>query len=96
MFKDIKEDELKSAASKPWLSEKVPQLNSDTANDICLKKEGALCVIYIAKDASSKNNDLVETLNSVQEKFSSKISRGINFYFMWLDASMEPDFFKLF
>jgi hypothetical protein len=41
-----------SAASKPWLSERVPQVTSDSADDICLKKEGALCVIYVAKDAA--------------------------------------------
>jgi len=46
VFKDDKED-LKSAASKPWLSDKLPLLTSDSANDICLKKEGSLCVIYI-------------------------------------------------
>lgn len=41
-----------SAASRPWLSERVPQVTSDSADDICLKKEGALCVIYLAKDAA--------------------------------------------
>jgi len=47
-----------SAASRPWLSEKVPQITSDSADDICLKKEGALCVIYVAKDAAeAKAND---------------------------------------
>jgi hypothetical protein len=49
-------DEVKSAASKPWLTEKIPQLTLDSANDICLKKEGSLCVIYIAKDGQSKND----------------------------------------
>lgn len=46
------EEQVVSAASKPWLSERVPQVTSDSADDICLKKEGALCVIYIAKDAA--------------------------------------------
>jgi hypothetical protein len=47
-----------SAASRPWLSDRVPQVTSDSADDICLKKEGALCVIYIAKDAATaKAND---------------------------------------
>jgi hypothetical protein len=46
----------KSAASKPWLNDKIPQLTLDSANDICLKKEGSLCVIYVAKDSESKDN----------------------------------------
>lgn len=47
------EEVVVSAASRPWLSEKVPQVTSDSADDICLKKEGALCVIYIAKNAAA-------------------------------------------
>lgn len=37
-------------------------------------------------------NELYQT----GQAFASKISRGINFYFMWLDASAEPSFFKMF
>mmetsp|Transcript_27254 Transcript_27254/g.26300 ORF Transcript_27254/g.26300 Transcript_27254/m.26300 type:complete len:254 (-) Transcript_27254:42-803(-) len=96
VFKDVKEDEIKSSASKPWLSEKVPAFNSDSANDVCLKKEGSLCVIYIVKDEASKNQEHQDSLYSVGQDFSSKISRGINFLFMYLDASKEPDFFKIF
>ncbi len=47
-------EEVKSSAGKSWLVEKVPELTSDSANDICLKKEGVLCVIYLSKDAASK------------------------------------------
>lgn len=47
------EDTVVSAASRPWLSERIPQVTSDSADDICLKKEGALCVIYVAKDAAT-------------------------------------------
>ena len=35
-------------------------------------------------------------LYEVGQSFSSKISRGINFHFMWLDASKEANFFKMF
>lgn len=35
-------------------------------------------------------------LYQLGQQFASKISRGINFYFMWLDASAEPGFFKMF
>ena len=61
----MKEDEVKSSASKPWLSEKVPSLNIDSANDICLKKEGALCVIYIIPNEQAKNSEHLENLYSV-------------------------------
>jgi len=89
VFKDTKEEEVKSAASKSWLSEKIPLMDSDSANDICLKKEGALCVIYLEKDEASKSQKDLDILDSVGSAFSSKISRGINFYFMRLDVSAE-------
>lgn len=58
VFKTNNEDAVVSAASRPWLSEKVPQITSDSVDDICLKKEGALCVIYIAKNAEqAKSNE---------------------------------------
>lgn len=56
------EEEVKSSAAKPWLNEKVPQLTSDSANDICLKKDGALCVIYIVKEASALQASVSEQL----------------------------------
>lgn len=46
---------VESAAAKPWLSDRVPQLTSDSADEICLKKEGALCVLYVVNDESQKN-----------------------------------------
>jgi hypothetical protein len=58
VFRTNNEESVVSAASKPWLTEKVPRITSDSADDICLKKEDALCVIYIAKDDQQvKNND---------------------------------------
>jgi hypothetical protein len=35
-------------------------------------------------------------LYEVGKSFDSKIGRGINFYFMWLDASAEKEFFNVF
>lgn len=35
-------------------------------------------------------------MNAVGQNFASKISRGISFYFMWLDATAEPDFSSIF
>ena len=46
---NAKENEPKqSAASKPWMTVSVPQMTKDSANDICLKKDGALCVVLVA------------------------------------------------
>ena len=35
-------------------------------------------------------------LYNAGQAFSSHISRGINFYFMWLDASQEKEFASMF
>jgi hypothetical protein len=71
-------------------------LTRDSGDDICLKKEGALCVIYIAANAASKDQSQLDQLYSTGQAFSSKISRGISFYFMWLDASQEQKFANMF
>lgn len=96
VFRNNNEDSAVSAASKPWLSERVPQMTADSADDICLKKEGALCVIYISKNKDAKDQNQLNEIYSIGQSFASKISRGINFSFMWLDASEEPGFFKMF
>jgi hypothetical protein len=98
VFRNNNEDQVVSAASKPWLSERVPQVTSDSVDDICLKKEGALCVIYVAKDAAQAkaNEQELSELYATGQKFASKISRGINFYFMWLDATAESGFGSMF
>jgi len=57
VFRDNNEEAVVSAASKPWLNDKIPQITSDSIDDICLKKEGALCVIYVAKDAETAKNN---------------------------------------
>ena len=98
VFRNNNEDQVVSAASKPWLSERVPQVTIDSVDDICLKKEGALCVIYLAKDAAQAkaNEQELSELYATGQKFASKISRGINFYFMWLDATAESGFASMF
>lgn len=94
---NAKENEPKqSAASKPWLTVSVPQMTKDSANDICLKKDGALCVILVTNSANQAEESTLAAMKSVGEGFASKISRGISFYFSWLDASTEPEFAKTF
>lgn len=54
-----------SSAAKPWLVVPVPKLAKDSANDICLKKDGALCIILVAKDEASLNNAHLDQMNAV-------------------------------
>lgn len=85
-----------SSAAKPWLVVPVPKLAKDSGNDICLKKDGALCIILVAKDEASLEQSMLDQLNAVGQNFASKISRGIQFYFMWIDQSQEPEFTSIF
>lgn len=60
------EDEpVESAASKPWLSQPIPYLSKESGNDICLKKDGILCVIYVLKSAADSDEEIVKNFLSV-------------------------------
>jgi len=85
-----------SSASKPWLIVNVPQMTQDSGNDICLKKDGSLCIIMVVKDAASVDKTAMEQIGLLGEEYESKISRGIAFRFMWLDASTETEFANIF
>ena len=85
-----------SSASKPWLITPVPQLTSDSGNDVCLQKGGVLCIVLVAKDANSIDQNILEQISSLGEEMESKISRGISFNFMWLDSSADKDFADVF
>ena len=71
-------------------------MSKDSANDICLKKDGTLCVIYVVADKSQSDPKLVADLEKLKEQFTSKIERGISFNFMRLDASAEQEFASVF
>ena len=40
-------------------------MTADSANDICLKKDGALCVVLFTKNKASLDQKLLDTLNAV-------------------------------
>ena len=90
------EEAVESRASRPWLSEAVPFLSKDSANDICLKKDGVLCVIYTVWSASQSDQAVINDMHYIKDLFTSKIGRGITFNFMRLDVSMEPGFASIF
>lgn len=71
-------------------------MTKDSGNDICLKKDGTLCVIMVVKDKASLDESKFDVLSNLNQQFDSKISRGISFLFSWLDASVEPEFAALF
>ena len=98
VFRGDTDEPIVSAASKPWLNDKMPLLTSDSGDDICFKKEGALCVIYVVKDASTLKDSQkqIDELYATGQQFASKISRGISFYFVSLDASAESAFAGMF
>ena len=74
----------------------MPFLSKDSANDICLKKDGALCVIYVLKTADASDDNIIKGFNAVQERFTSKLERGITFSYMRLDVTAESDFAAAF
>lgn len=90
-----KQEEVKSAATKMWLNMATPYLASDSANDICLKRDGTLCVIYVAPNMD-KSAEVDEIFRKVQANFQSKIERGISFNFMRLHTEHEPALAELF
>lgn len=93
---NAKENEPKqNAAAKPWLTVKVPQLTAESGNDVCLKKDGTLCVILLNKDGNIDQSH-IDIFDSVSQDFVSKISRGITFNFSWLDSAANSDFASIF
>lgn len=90
------EEAVESRATKPWLSEPVPYISKDSVNDICLKRDGVLCVIYVVPQASASDDGIIKAMGNVNEAFTRKIERGITFNFMRLDVSQEPNFASTF
>ena len=83
-----------SAATKPWLSEPLPELHQKSGDDLCFKKD-AVCVIYITNSAPSE--EVIKSLKEVQSTFQSQLdNRGVTFSFMWLNANEQEEFAKAF
>lgn len=87
---------VESAAVKPWLTQQIPFLSKDSGNELCLKKDGVLCVIYLVPSAAESDDKVLLSLNQVKELFTSKIERGIVFNFLRLDVTAESDFAQTF
>lgn len=70
----------------------MPYLSKESANDICLKKDGILCVMYVLKDKSASDDKVLEAFKNIQDRFTSKLERGITFSYMRLDTTAEAGF----
>jgi hypothetical protein len=93
-FGDVGKPEAENAASKTWMSEKLPQLHKDSSEDICFKKKG-LCVILLTKEKPS--DSLVDTISTVRDSFISNIDgRGVEFSFMWIDVNLHTEWPAIF
>ena len=92
--KDDGKDEGPKAASKPWLNEPLPFLNKDSGNDLCLVKDGTLCVMYVVPNAAASDQTVIDALQTVKVDFVANTESRIRFSFMRLDMSAEPELSK--
>lgn len=82
-----------SKADKPWLKETLPELNKNSANDICFKVEGVICVVVVSNGKpDSKTSNLVSEL---QDYLSPKINRGLKYKFSWIDFGLQQKFINI-
>ena len=77
---------------KPWLNEKLPELTKDSANEVCFKVDGIVCVILINKEKPSE--ELIGLFSNIQNWLSPKIDRGVKYKFGWINTSTQTEFAK--
>lgn len=74
---------------KPWLEDKFPELTKESANDICFKVDGSICVFIVNKEKPSQN--LEQMMLNIQAWLSPKINRGAKYKFGWINSSTQVD-----
>ena len=72
---------------KPWMTEKFPEYTKESAGTLCFNVDGALCVLIINKE--KPNDEIQNTMNSIQNWLNPKIGRGIKYKFGWLDSTKQ-------
>jgi len=77
-------------SEKPWLHEKLPELNKESGDDICFKAEGSVCVILINKETPDES--LINKFNALQNHLAPKIDRGIKYKFGWVNSTSQKSF----
>lgn len=81
--------------SRPWLNEKLPELNKDSANDVCFKVEGVICVVLLNNNGEESKVDsaLAEIMSDLQNHLNPKMDYGgIKYKFAWLNTKKQSDF----
>lgn len=94
-FFKVGEDKTKQTEStkedKPWLNEKLPELNSKSGNDVCFKVDGVICVVFISN--GKLNENLISLSTDLQNYLSPKIDYGGSKYkFSWINAETQKEF----
>ena len=75
---------------KPWMTEKFPEMNKESGNDICFKVDKAICVVLINNQKPSEK--LESVFMEIQNWLSPKINRGAKYKFGWVDSTKQKDF----
>jgi len=80
------------ALKKPWLSEAIPEMTSQSANDICYSGE-AVCVIAFSKPGADGKleKSAYDTLMQSKAKYATGNAK---FAFMWVNFDRESSFSK--
>ncbi|KAL7068357.1 hypothetical protein ACR3K2_12120 [Cryptosporidium serpentis] len=87
-------DGSQNVLARPWLEQSIPELTGLSYGDICSKHK-TFCVIYLKNGELTSDEQTM--LEELKELFTPHISgRGTNFRWMWMDISIESEFYKLF
>jgi len=65
-------------------------LTKDTANEICFKVDGIICVILINNEKPSE--DIINLFGALQNHLVPKIDRGIKYRFGWINSNTQNQF----
>lgn len=65
-------------------------MTKDTANEICFKVDGTVCVILINIEKPSE--DLINLFSALQNHLAPKIDRGIKYRFGWINSNTQNQF----
>eukprot|EP00340_Litonotus_pictus_P002081 CAMPEP_0170527322 /NCGR_PEP_ID=MMETSP0209-20121228/12812_1 /TAXON_ID=665100 ORGANISM="Litonotus pictus, Strain P1" /NCGR_SAMPLE_ID=MMETSP0209 /ASSEMBLY_ACC=CAM_ASM_000301 /LENGTH=339 /DNA_ID=CAMNT_0010817795 /DNA_START=209 /DNA_END=1228 /DNA_ORIENTATION=+ len=95
-FFKVGEDKTKASeetkADKPWLNEKLPELNNKSGNDVCFKVEGVICVVLVSN--GKPENKIIDIMSELQNYLSPKIDRGIKYKFGWINSETQSQFLE--
>lgn len=98
-FHRVGEDKVNASDSvkedKPWLNEKLPELNEKSGNDLCFKVEGVICVVIVTK--GKPDGKISEIVNELQNYLTPKIDYGsvLKYKFSWVNTDTQAGFLSI-